>query len=39
MAKTICGVQLEDKKKSKDFMLMMDLNEATNQLATANSVD
>ena len=34
----MCGVQLKDRKRSKDLMLMLGLNETIDQLATANSV-
>ena len=39
MVRAMCGVQLEDRKRSKDMMLMLDLNEAIDQLDVANSVD
>ena len=32
------GVQLKDRKRSKDFILMLSLNEALDQLAMTNSV-
>ena len=32
MVKAICNVQLKDKKSAKDFMQMLGLNEATDQL-------
>ena len=38
MVRAMCGVQLKDKKKSKDLMLMLCLNEIIDQLAIANSV-
>ena len=34
--KAMCGMQLED--RSRDFMLMLGLNEAIDQLAMANGV-
>ena len=37
MVKAMSGVKLKD-RRSKDFMLMLDLNETINQLAMANSV-
>ena len=33
-----CGVQLKDRKRSTDFMLILGLNENLYQLAMANSV-
>ena len=36
MVRAMCGVQLKDKKRSKD--LMLGLNETIHQLAMANSV-
>ena len=38
MVRAICGVQLKDKKRSKDLMLMLGLNETMDQLAMTNSV-
>ena len=38
MMRAICGVQLKDRNRSKDLMLMLDLNETIDQLAMANSV-
>ena len=38
MVIAMCGVQRKDLKKSKDSMLMLDLNETIDQLAMANSV-
>ena len=32
------GVQLKDRKRSRDFMLMVGLNDTTDQLAVAKSV-
>ena len=32
------GVQLKDRKRSEDFMLMLGLNETMDRLAMANSV-
>ena len=34
----MCGVQLRDRKRSIDWMLMLGLNEAIDQLAMANSI-
>ena len=36
--KATCGVQLKDRKKSTDLMLMLGLNETIDQLAMVNSV-
>ena len=36
--RAICGVQLKDRKRSKDLMLMLGLNEAMDQLGMVNSV-
>ena len=33
----MCGVQLNDRKRSVDFKFMLGLNEATNQLSMANN--
>ena len=38
MVSNMCGVILMDMKSKKDLMQMMDLNEANDQLANANSV-
>ena len=38
MLKNKCGVELVDMKLTKDLMQMLDLNEAIDQLARANSV-
>ena len=38
MLKAMCGVQLKDKKRSMDLMLMMCLSETSDQLAMTNSV-
>ena len=38
MYKAICGVQLKDRKSSKDLILMMGLNETIDQLTMTNSV-
>ena len=37
MVRAMCGVQLKDRKRSKDLMLMLGLNETIDQLAMANS--
>ena len=34
----MCGVQLKDRKKSKDLMFMFRLNETIDHMAMANSV-
>ena len=34
----MCGVQLKDRKRSKDLMLMLSLNEAMDLLAMSNCV-
>ena len=34
----MCGVQLKDRSKSKDLMLIFGLNETIDQLATAKRV-
>ena len=36
--RAMCGVQLIDRKRSSDLMLMLGLNETIDQLAIANSV-
>ena len=38
MVKAMCGVQLKDRKRSTDLMLMLGLKETIDQLAIANSV-
>ena len=38
MARAICGVQLKDRKRAKDLILMLGLNGTVNHLAMANSV-
>ena len=38
MVRVMCGVQLEDRKRSMDLMLMLGLNETTYKLVIANSV-
>ena len=38
IVRAVCGVQLKDRKRSKDFMLMLGMNETIDQLAMANSV-
>ena len=38
MVRAMYGVQLKDRKRSTDLMLMLDLNETIDQLATTNSV-
>ena len=38
MGRAICGLQLKDRKRSKDLKLMLGLNETIDQLAMANSV-
>ena len=39
MVKAICGVWLNDRKRDKDLMLMLSLNESIEQLSMANSVN
>ena len=36
--RAMCEVQLEDRRRSMDLVLMLGLNEATDQLAVENSV-
>ena len=38
MVRAMCGVQLKDRKRSTDLMLLFGLKEAIDQLAMANSV-
>ena len=38
MVIVMCGVQLKDKERSMDLMLMLGLNETVDQLSMANSV-
>ena len=38
MARTMCEKQLRQRKRSKDLMLMLGLNETIDQLAMTNSV-
>ena len=38
MVRAMCGVQIKDRKKYKNLMLMLGLNETIDQLAMANSV-
>ena len=38
MVRTMCGVQIKDRKKAEDLMLPMGLNKAIDQLAMANIV-
>ena len=38
MVRVMCGVQLKDKKRCMDLMLMLGLNETVDQLSMANSV-
>ena len=37
MVRAMCGVQLKDRKRSMDLMLMLGLNETIDQLAMENS--
>ena len=37
MVRAMCGVQLKDRIRSMDLMLMLGLNETIDQLAMANS--
>ena len=36
--RSMCGVQLKDRKRSADLMFMLGLHEIIDQLAKANSV-
>ena len=36
--RTMCGVQLKDRKRSMDLMFMLDLNKTIEQLAVSNSI-
>ena len=38
MVRAMCRVQLKDRKRSTDLMLMLGFNETIDQLAIANSV-
>ena len=38
MVRAMCGVQLKDRKGSADFVFMLGLKEAIDQLAMANSI-
>ena len=38
MVRAMCGVQLKDRERSTDFMLMLGFKETIDQLAMANSV-
>ena len=38
MVRAMCGVQTKGRKRSKDLILMLGLNETAEQLAMANSV-
>ena len=38
MLRAMCGVQLKDRKRCKDLMSMIGLNETIDQLAMASSV-
>ena len=38
MVRTICGVQLKDRKRCTDLMLMLGLTETIDQLAMASNV-
>ena len=38
MVRAMCGVQLNDRKRSTDLMFILGLNETIDQLAMANSV-
>ena len=37
MVRAVCGVQLKDKKRSMDFILMLGLSETMEKLVMANS--
>ena len=38
MARAICGLQLKDRRRSTDLMLMLGMNETMDPLAMANNV-
>ena len=38
MVRAICGVQFKGKERSKDLMLMLDLNKTMDQLVMSSSV-
>ena len=38
MVRAMCGVQLKDRKRSRDLLFMLGLKESIDQLAMANSV-
>ena len=38
MVKAMCGVQLKDRKRAENLMLMLGLNESIDQLTMVNSV-
>ena len=38
VVRTMCGVQLRDRKRDKDLMLMLYMNESMNQMSMANCV-
>ena len=38
MVRAMCGVQLKDRERSMDFIFLLCLNEAIDQLAMANRV-
>ena len=38
MMRSMCGVQLNDRKRSKDMMFMLGINETIDQLAMASSI-
>ena len=38
MVRAMCGVQLKDRKRSEELLLMLGMNETINQLSMANSI-
>ena len=36
--RALCGLQVKDRKRAEDLMLMLDLNETIDQLATTNGM-
>ena len=38
MVRAMCGVQLNDRKGARDFMSMLDLNEAKDHLGITNTI-
>ena len=38
MVRSMCGLQLKDRNRARELMLMLDLNDIIDQLAMASSV-